>query len=74
MGRQLGPFNAALLPIDGARFSRRQPVSDLPAVLTPDQAVAAAVLLGARRIVPIHSRIEGAEGYAEIPQAQKLGV
>lgn len=72
MGRQLGPFDAAFLPINGARFSWRQPVSDIPAVLTPEQAVAAAVVLGARQIVPIHYGVQGAEGYAEIPQARKV--
>ncbi len=60
IGRQLGPFDAAFLPINGARFSWRQPTSDIPAVLTPEQAVAAAVILGARQIVPIHFGVSGA--------------
>ena len=67
IGRQLGPFHAAFLPINGARFSWRQPASDIPAVMTAEQAVAAAVVLGARLIVPIHYGIVGAEGYAEMP-------
>lgn len=69
IGRQLGPFDAAFLPINGARFSWRQPASDIPAVLTPEQAVAAAVILGARKLVPIHYGISGAEGYAETERA-----
>jgi L-ascorbate metabolism protein UlaG (beta-lactamase superfamily) len=69
IGRQLGPFAAAFLPINGARFGWRKPVSDVPAVLTPEQAVAAAVILGARLIVPIHYGVTGAEGYREVPDA-----
>ena len=65
IGRQYGPFDAAFLPINGARFGWRKPVSDIPAVLTPEQAVAAAQVLGARLIVPIHYGVVGAEGYAE---------
>ena len=66
IGRQHGPFDAAFLPINGAKFSFRDPPSDIPAVLTPEQAVAAAVVLGAKMIVPIHHGVKGAENYAEI--------
>lgn len=66
IGRQYGPFDAAFLPVNGARFRWRQPASEVPAVLTPEQAVAAAVILGARTLVPIHFGIEGAEGYLEV--------
>jgi L-ascorbate metabolism protein UlaG (beta-lactamase superfamily) len=65
LGRQYGPFDAAFLPINGARFSWRQPVSDVPAVMTAEQAVAAAVILKARTVVPLHYGGVGAEGYAE---------
>jgi len=71
IGRQFGPFDAAFLPINGARFSWRKPVSDVPAVMTAEQAVAAAVVIGARRIVPIHYGVRGAEGYAEDPRAEQ---
>ena len=70
IGRQFGPFDAAFLPINGARFGWRKPASDVPAVLTPEQAVAAAVVLGARVTVPIHYGVSGADGYAEIPDAE----
>lgn len=69
IGRQLGPFDAAFLPINGAQFFWRQPASEVPAVLTPEQAVAAAVILGARQIVPIHFGVSGAPGYAETENA-----
>jgi len=67
IGRQLGPFDAAFLPINGARFSWRQPVTDVSAVMTPEQAVGAAVVLGAKLIVPIHYGVVGADGYRELP-------
>lgn len=66
VGRQYGPFDAVFLPVNGAKFKWRQPVSDVSAVLTPHQAVAAAVILGARKLVPIHYGITGADGYAEV--------
>lgn len=67
VGRQFGAFDAAFLPINGAAFAWRQPATDEPAVLTPKQAVAAATILGAKQIVPIHYGITGAEGYSEMP-------
>ncbi len=53
---RFGPFDAAFLPVNGAltSFPHRQPASKLEASLTPEQAVAAARILGARRLVPIH--------------------
>ena len=66
IGRQFGPFDAAFLPVNGARFGWRKPVSGMPAVLTPEQAVAAATILGARRLVPIHYGISGISEYVEI--------
>jgi L-ascorbate metabolism protein UlaG (beta-lactamase superfamily) len=66
VGRQFGPFDAVFLPINGARFGWRQPVSGLPGVLTPEQAVAAATILGARRLVPIHYGITGMKEYVEV--------
>lgn len=65
IGRQLGPFDAAFLPINGARFRWRQPAAEVASVMAPEQAVAAAVVLGAKRIVPIHYGVSGAEGYQE---------
>ena len=69
IGRQLGPFDAVFLPINGARFSWRKPASDASAVLTPEQAMSAATILGAKVIVPIHYGVAGAEGYAEVADA-----
>ncbi|MEL1262974.1 MBL fold metallo-hydrolase [Pseudoxanthomonas putridarboris] len=66
IGRQFGPFDAAFLPVNGARFGFREPVSGQPGVLTPEQAVAAATILGARRLVPIHYGVSGMEQYVEI--------
>ena len=72
IGRQLGPFDAAFLPINGARFEWRQPISDISAVMTPEQAVAAAVILNAKLVVPIHYGVTGAEGYRELPNCEEL--
>lgn len=66
IGRQLGPFDAVFLPVNGARFGWRQPVSGLPGVLTPEQAVAAAAILGTRTLVPIHYGIAGMKEYVEV--------
>lgn len=66
IGRQFGPFDAAFLPINGARFGWRQPVSGQPGVLTPEQAVAAASILGARTLVPIHYGVSGVKEYVEV--------
>lgn len=66
IGRQFGPFDAAFLPVNGARFGWRKPVSGQPGVLTPEQAVAAATILGARRLVPIHYGISGVAEYVEV--------
>lgn len=66
IGRQFGPFDAAFLPVNGARFGWRKPVSGQPGVLTPEQAMAAATILGARRLVPIHYGVSGMEEYVEV--------
>lgn len=66
IGRQLGPFDVAFLPINGARFGWRTPVSGQPGVLTPEQAFAAATVLGARTVVPIHYGISGVDAYQEV--------
>lgn len=65
----LGPFDVALLPINGARQEVGR-FRDLgaPGVLTPELAVAAARALSARTIIPIHYG-RGGEGYAEAPRA-----
>lgn len=38
--------------------------------MTPEQAIAAAVVLGAKRVVPIHYGVSGASGYEEYPRAE----
>src|SRR4051794_36666773 len=60
MALRHGPFDAVLVPVNGAvvGFPHRRPASPLPAALDPDQAAVAAELLGARLAIPIH-----ADGY-----------
>jgi L-ascorbate metabolism protein UlaG (beta-lactamase superfamily) len=69
IGRQLGPFDAVFLPINGARFAWRQPAAEVSSVMAPEQAVAAARILGAKILVPIHYGVRGADGYEEIADA-----
>ncbi|WP_394841091.1 hypothetical protein LZC95_28955 [Pendulispora brunnea] len=51
-----------------SQFERRP--AEISSVLTPDQAVAAAIILGAKLIVPIHYGVNGAEGYSELPNPE----
>ncbi|GAA0770255.1 MBL fold metallo-hydrolase [Brevundimonas olei] len=66
IGRQFGGFDAAFMPINGAAFSFIQPATEASAVLTPEQAMDAAAILGAERLVPIHYGIRGADQYSEV--------
>jgi L-ascorbate metabolism protein UlaG (beta-lactamase superfamily) len=56
MARFAGPFDAAFVPINGAvvNFPWRRPASSLPAVMTAEESVMAARLLGAGAAVPMH--------------------
>lgn len=67
---RLGRFDAALLPINGARFPARLPASEVPATLTPEQAVAAGVVLGATVLVPMHYGMNDPASYLETPHAE----
>ena len=51
-GAVYGPFDTAFLPINGA-IQAEEPPSEVPLSLTPEQAVDATILLGAKRLVPI---------------------
>jgi L-ascorbate metabolism protein UlaG (beta-lactamase superfamily) len=66
--RAYGPFDAAFLPINGARQRDGRFIDQgIPAVLTPSQAVAAAHLLRAKLIVPIHFGNPDPPDYVEVP-------
>jgi L-ascorbate metabolism protein UlaG (beta-lactamase superfamily) len=68
IGAQYGPFDVAFLPINGAIVSGN-PMSEISAVMTPVQAVDAAVLLRARTLVPIHFGLNDPPDYVEIENA-----
>jgi L-ascorbate metabolism protein UlaG (beta-lactamase superfamily) len=70
IAQQLGPFDAAFLPVNGFRYQGRDPDVDVPSSLTPEQAVAAARILGAQRLVPIHYGLRAAF-YAEEPEIEE---
>jgi L-ascorbate metabolism protein UlaG (beta-lactamase superfamily) len=56
IAERCGPFDLAFLPINAAiaEFEYLQPPSGMPAVMTPEQAAAAAQVLRAHRAAPIH--------------------
>ena len=56
IARESGPFDHAFLPINGALVDLPflQPPREQEAVMTPEEAVRAARMLGARAITPIH--------------------
>ncbi len=56
IAKRYGPFVAAFLPANGARvaFPWLSPAADVPAAMTPEQAVEAARALGAGELVAIH--------------------
>jgi L-ascorbate metabolism protein UlaG (beta-lactamase superfamily) len=69
IGREYGPFDLAFLPINGATLLARQPYVDTPATMTPDQAAAAAAVLRARSVTPIHYGFDDPQRYREVPDA-----
>ena len=62
---QFAPFDIAFMPINGARVAT-DPPQKTPAVLTPDQAVDAAITLGAELMVPIHFGLNDPPNYVEV--------
>ena len=67
-GAQFGPFDAAFLPVNGALVGDDLEYG-IPRVMTPREAVAAALALRARTLVPIHYGMDDPPGYVESPQA-----
>ncbi len=74
---RFGPFDAAFLPVNGPIVSlpHRQPPSTVEAAMNPEQAVLAATILKAERIVPIHyDTIDGPPTYAQTDRIlERLG-
>jgi L-ascorbate metabolism protein UlaG (beta-lactamase superfamily) len=68
IAEQYGPFDAAFLPMNGAINRARKAAVDVPSTLTPEQAVAAAEVLRAGVLVPIHYGVNSAV-YVEHPDA-----
>jgi len=67
-----GPFDVAFLPINGVRGYWLDPPSEIPATMTPAQAVAAAVVLDAGFVTPIHYGFNDPGMYEEYPNAEKV--
>jgi L-ascorbate metabolism protein UlaG (beta-lactamase superfamily) len=68
IGAQYGPFDAAFLPINGARL-QSDPMPETPGTMTATQAVDAALFLRAKRVVPIHYGLNDPPYYVETPDA-----
>ena len=71
IGKQYGPFDAVFLPVNGAKILR-DPMPETPAVMTPAQAVDAAILLRAKKLVPIHFGLNDPPYYVEVDDPIKL--
>lgn len=69
IGRAYGPFDMALLPINGAQVLSIEPRPGQPMSMTPEQAIAAAISLRARIVVPIHYGLHDPASYLEHPNA-----
>ncbi len=72
MAHRHGPFDAVLVPVNGAvlGFPHRRPASPLPAALDPEQAAVAVEILGARLAIPIHAEGYEIDGvYQPVPEA-----
>lgn len=69
IGRAYGPFDLAFLPINGAQVLSVEPHPGLPMSMTPEQAIGAAISLGARLVVPIHYGLHDPKAYLEYPDA-----
>jgi L-ascorbate metabolism protein UlaG (beta-lactamase superfamily) len=65
LGKQYGSFDAVFLPVNGAKILS-EPLSEISAVMTPEQAVNAAVLLRAKVLVPIHYGLNSPPDYVEV--------
>jgi L-ascorbate metabolism protein UlaG (beta-lactamase superfamily) len=72
IAEQYGPFDVVFLPINGAVVKARVPAAEIPASLTPDQAVAAADALRARTLVPIHYGLHSPVAYEEQPDVVSI--
>lgn len=70
IARAYGPFDAAFLPVNGARqLNEREIDAGQPMVMTPEQAAAAAAVLQVKLAIPIHYG-GGGDGYIEEPDAE----
>jgi L-ascorbate metabolism protein UlaG (beta-lactamase superfamily) len=70
LGRAYGPFDLAFLPINGVVMHGRPIDVEMPSTMTPAQAVAAAALLRAKLLVPVHYGVSD-DSYREAADAVK---
>ncbi|MBJ7385526.1 MAG: MBL fold metallo-hydrolase [Mycolicibacterium sp.] len=67
IAKRAGPIDLAVMPINGAvvNVPHLQPSSPLPAVMTPEQAAQAALILGSRAVLPMHFGVHQPPVYVE---------
>jgi L-ascorbate metabolism protein UlaG (beta-lactamase superfamily) len=81
IGRAYGPFDIAFLPINGFAQTDLVPSTTVPYSMTPEIALQAARLLGAKTVVPIHFGRAPSRTYIEtdaperrfVDEARRLG-
>jgi L-ascorbate metabolism protein UlaG (beta-lactamase superfamily) len=81
IGRAYGPFDVAFLPINGFAQTDLVPSTTVPYSMTPEIALQAARLLGAKTVVPIHFGRAPSQTYIEtdaperrfVDEARRLG-
>jgi L-ascorbate metabolism protein UlaG (beta-lactamase superfamily) len=67
IGKMYGPFSAAFLPINGVvQHEGMYAIVDQPKTMTPEQAIDAAVALGAGCVVPVHYGATSKPSYLEV--------
>ncbi|WP_223788701.1 MBL fold metallo-hydrolase [Marinicella meishanensis] len=64
-GAVYGPFDVVFMPVNGA-IQADEPASEIPLSLTPKEAVDAAILLGAKQLVPTHYGFHVPGSYEEV--------
>jgi len=69
IGAKYGSFDAVFLPVNGAVMHFKKPFSPVPATLTPLQAAAAAHIVNAKVLVPIHYGYNRPGVYEQFPDA-----
>jgi L-ascorbate metabolism protein UlaG (beta-lactamase superfamily) len=69
-GSVYGPFDVVFMSVNGA-MQADEPASEIPLSLNPKEAVDAAILLGAKQLVPTHYGFHVPGSYEEVKEPLK---